>query len=330
MPRSFKISLVNGSTIQNIQSLTILNSAMISELNIAYSCKTGRCGVCKVSLLKGEVKELQAQLALTTTDRENHKILTCCCEPITDVVIDAEDLAALKGLNVKTLPSRIAKINVLSNDIIEIQLRFPPSADFKFLEGQYLDVIWNGIRRSYSIASTSLDKEVTLLIKKVELGIMSNYWFTEAKLNDLLRIEGPKGTFFLRNKENPIIMLATGTGIAPIMSILHKLDQDKNYQQLQSISLFWGNRFVDDFVWQPEFKNITVNLEKIISKPNSSWIGKSGYIQNIALEVLGDKVIESDVYACGSNEMIQSAKQNFIQAGLKEGRFYSDAFVQSY
>ena len=125
-------------------------------------------------------------------------------------------------------------------------------------------------------------------------------------------------------------MLATGTGISPIMSILHKLDQDENYQQLQSVSLFWGNRFADDFVWQPDFKNITVNLEKVISKPDSGWTGKTGYIQNIALEVLGDKVINCDVYVCGANEMIQSAKQTFMQAGLKEKQFYSDAFVQSY
>jgi CDP-4-dehydro-6-deoxyglucose reductase, E3 len=330
MPNSFEISLIGGVKIQNVQSLTILNSAMISGVNIAYSCKTGRCGICKVNLLEGEIKELQAQSALTTTDRENHKILTCCCQPITDILIDAEDLTAMKGIKIKTLPARISKIHTHSSDIIEIQLRFPSTANFKFLEGQYLDVLWSGIRRSYSIASKSLDKEVTLLVKKVEKGVMSDYWFNQAKLNDLLRIEGPKGTFFLRNTERPLIMLATGTGIAPIMSILRKLDQDENYQQLQSISIFWGNRLVDDFVWQPEFKNITVNLEKIISKTDLSWSGKTGYIQNIALETLGDKVIKSDVYACGSNEMIQSAKQCLMQSGLREGQFYSDAFVQSY
>ena len=114
------------------------------------------------------------------------------------------------------------------------------------------------------------------------------------------------------------------------MSILHKLDQDKNYQQIQSINLFWGNRFAGDFIWQPEFKNITVNLEKVVSRPDLSWTGKIGYIQNTALEMLGDEVIKSDVYACGANEMIQSAKQSFMRAGLKEKQFYSDAFVQSY
>jgi len=309
---------------------SILESALKAGFIFEYSCRNGQCGVCKTTLLSGEVKEIQPQLALTERDIVNNKILSCCCEPITDILIDAEELTALKGIETKTLPARISQINQLSNDIIEVELRFPPSAYFEFLEGQYLDVLWNGIRRSYSIASTSLDKEVTLLIKKVDQGVMSDYWFNQAQLNDLLRIEGPKGTFYLRNKERPIIMLATGTGIAPIMSILHKLDQDECYLQYPPISLFWGNRFSDDFVWHPEFKNITVNFEKVISKPDSSWTGKTGYIQNVAIEVLGDKVISSNIYACGSNEMIQSAKENFMHAGLSEKQFYSDAFVQSY
>lgn len=309
---------------------SLLENAISSGFMFEHSCRNGQCGVCKTTLLKGKVKELQPQLALTDEDVAKHKILTCCCGPISDVEIDAEDLTALKGIETKTLPTRISQINQLSNDIIEVHLRFPTSADFNFLEGQYIDVLWNGMRRSYSIASTSLDKEVTLLIKKVEQGVMSDYWFKQAKLNDLLRIEGPKGTFFLRNKERPLVMLATGSGIAPIMSILCKLDQDEIFQQPLPISLFWGNRFADDFVWQPEFKKITVNLGEVVSKPDSSWTGRTGYIQNIALEVLGDKVIDCDVYACGSNEMIKLAKAQFMHAGLSEKQFYSDAFVQSY
>jgi CDP-4-dehydro-6-deoxyglucose reductase, E3 len=313
-----------------VKNKDILNSALDAGFTFEYSCQNGQCGACKTTLLKGEVKEIKPQLALSDTDLAKHQILTCCCEPITNILIDAEELTALKSMISKILPARVSQTNQLSNDIVEVQLRFPPSTDFKFLEGQYLDVLWNGTRRSYSIASTSLDKEIILLIKKVEQGVMSDYWFNQVKLNDLLRIEGPKGTFFFRNKEMPIIMLATGTGIAPIISILHKLDQDENFHQLQSISLFWGNRLADDFIWQPEFKNITVNLEKVVSKPDPLWTGKTGHIHNIALEVFGDKVINCDVYACGANEMIQSAKHDFMQAGLIEKQFYSDAFVQSY
>ncbi len=315
-------------TAQSGQS--ILDAALQAGLVFDYSCKSGQCGVCKTTLIDGQVSELQSQLALTDEEKKNHKVLTCCCEPITDILIDAEDLTALKDIEIKTLPARISHIEALSNDIIKVQFRFPPTANFKFLEGQYLDVIWGGVRRSYSIASISDDQEITLLIKKVTQGVMSDYVFNQAKVNDLIRVEGPKGTFFLRKTNRPLVLLATGTGIAPIMSILKKLDKDEVLPQQHTIHLFWGNRYAEDFVWQPEFNNLNVIIEKVVSKPDNNWKGNVGYIQNIALKTLGSKIAGSDVYACGSNAMIQSAKQEFIKAGLPEKQFYSDAFVQSY
>ena len=111
-----------------------------------YSCKTGQCGVCKTTLLEGEVVELQQQIALTK--EQNNQILTCCCAPKTDILIDAEDLRALHGIETKTLPARISTIKKHTADIIEVTLKLPPTANFKFLEGQYLDVIQNNLRRT--------------------------------------------------------------------------------------------------------------------------------------------------------------------------------------
>lgn len=324
------INTVAGISTPSILQKSVLESALLGGFVFEYSCKNGQCGVCKTSLIEGEVIEFQTQLALTEEDRSNHKILTCCCGPITDILIDAEDLTALKDIEIKTLPARISHIEALSNDIIKVQFRFPPTANFKFLEGQYLDVIWGGVRRSYSIASISDDQEINLLIKKVAEGVMSDYVFNQAKVNDLIRVEGPKGTFFLRETSRPLVLLATGTGIAPIMSILKKIDQDGVLPQQHAIRLFWGNRYAEDFVWQPEFNNLNVIIEKVVSKPDNNWKGQIGYIQNIALRTLGAKIADSDVYACGSNAMIQTAKQEFIKVGLPEKQFYSDAFVQSY
>jgi CDP-4-dehydro-6-deoxyglucose reductase len=325
-----KIKTIKGSELSSTEEMSILDSALLRGFIFEYSCKSGQCGVCKATLIDGQVSELQPQLALTDEEKKNHKILTCCCEPITDILIDAEDLTALKSVEVKTLPARISHIKALSNDIIKVQFRFPPAANFKFIEGQYLDVIWGSVRRSYSIASMRDDQEVTLLIKKVALGVMSDYVFNHAKVNDLIRVEGPKGTFFLRNISRPLILLATGTGIAPIMSILSRLDKDEELSPQHTIHLFWGNRYVEDFVWQPEFSHIKVIIEHVVSKPDDHWQGQTGYIQKVALRVLGSKIIDSDVYACGANAMIQSAKQLFIEQGLPEKQFYSDAFVQSF
>lgn len=308
---------------------SILDSALNANLVFEYSCRSGQCGVCKTNLLEGEFTELQPQIALTEQQKNSGQILTCCCAPKTDILIDAEDLSALHGIETKTLPARINSIIKHTSEIIEVTLRLPPTATFEFLEGQYLDVLQNNIRRSYSIASTSSQKEIALLIKRFKNGKMSDYWFNHAKENDLLRIEGPKGTFFLRDDSKPLFFLATGTGIAPIMSILNSLDETPDYKQQKPITVYWGNRHPEEFVWHPDFKKINVEFIKVCSKPSQDWIGEKGYVQNIAIQKQPG-LVDCLVYACGSNEMIQSAKRLFTEAGLPKNRFYSDAFVQSF
>ena len=323
------INTLENKRFKGVDDKTILDAALQTGLVFEYSCKSGQCGVCKTTLLSGEVVEVQEQLSLTLQDKANQKILTCCCAPKTDILIDAEDLSALHGIETKTLPARINAIKRHTTEIIEVTLRLPPTANFKFLEGQYLDILWNSLRRSYSIASTANQKEVTLLIKRFENGKMSDYWFNQAKENDLLRIEGPKGTFFLRDSSMPLIFLATGTGIAPIMSILNSLEESDDFQQQQSIMIYWGNRYPEEFIWQPRFKKLDVTFVKVCSKPNPDWDGEKGYVQDVVLEKQPG-LVEFAVYACGSNAMIQSSKEQFIKSGLPENQFYSDAFVQSY
>jgi CDP-4-dehydro-6-deoxyglucose reductase len=325
----FKISTMEGKSFSSIDGETILDSALSSELVFEYSCKSGQCGTCKTTLLKGEIIEIQEQLALNKKD-DNNQFLTCCCMAASDILIDANDLSAMHGIEVKILPTRINSLELLSENIMEVKLRLPPASNFVFLEGQFIDIIGpNSIRRSYSIASISSNKETTLLIKKVKHGDFSDYWFNEAKSNDLLRIDGPKGTFFLRDKAKPLVFLATGTGIAPIISILNGLDSDSDFNQTESISLFWGNREQQDFIWKPNFNRIKVEFNLIVSREDSDWKGEVGYVQDIALRKLND-VKNVNVYACGSSEMINSARINFIAAGLNEKVFYSDAFVQSF
>ena len=324
-----KIKTKENKTFEGSVEQSILDSALKANLVFEYSCKTGQCGVCKTTLLEGDVVELQPQLALTEQQKKNNQILTCCCAPKTDILIDAEDLSALHGIETKTLPARINSIKKHTSEIIEVTLRLPPTAYFKFLEGQYLDIIQNNLRRSYSIASTASHKEITLLIKRFENGKMSDYWFNHAKENDLLRIEGPKGTFFLRKNSEPLLFLATGTGIAPIMSILNSLDDSQNFQQECPITVYWGSRYPEEFVWQPDFKKINVEFIKVCSKPTQDWIGETGYVQNIAIQKQPG-LADCAVYACGSNTMIQAAKKLFTEAGLPENQFYSDAFVQSF
>ena len=327
--KQFQISTIEGKSFSSIDGETILDSALSSELVFEYSCKSGQCGTCKTTLLEGEVIEIQDQLALNKED-DNNQFLTCCCAAASDIVIDATDLNAMHGIEVKILPTRISTLELISENIMQVKLRLPPSSNFVFLEGQFIDIIGpNSIRRSYSIASISSNKEIILLIKRVKNGEFSNYWFNEAKSNNLLRIEGPKGTFYLRDRAKPLVFLATGTGIAPIISILDGLESDPDFNQTEDISLFWGNRVQQDFVWKPNFKKINVDFFPIISRKDDDWKGETGYVQDVALRIY-DSAQKINVYACGANEMINAAKVSFVRAGLSEKDFYSDAFVQSY
>lgn len=326
---TFQIATVEGKEFVSLNGHSVLDSALNSGLAFEYSCKNGQCGVCKTTLLTGQVKALQPQVSLTEQDIAENKILTCCCSALSDLLIDSEDLSALHGIKTKTFPARINGIKFLSNQIVEVKLRLPPTAQFKFLEGQYIDVIHSAVTRSYSIASTSEEPELSLLIKKVEQGVLSRYWFEEAAFNDLLRIEGPKGTFFLRDKNKPLVFLATGTGIAPVLAILNQLEQDDTFHQLNSIQLFWGNRRSEDFVWISNFKKIQVDVFFVHSRPPENWEGERGYVQDVALKKIVN-IKEAHVYACGSNNMIYSAKKAFTEKGLVVKNFYSDAFVQSY
>jgi CDP-4-dehydro-6-deoxyglucose reductase len=325
----FKIKTEENKEFISVEGSTILESALSAGFVFDYSCKNGQCGTCKTTLLKGEIIEIQEQLALNKEDA-NNQFLTCCCVAASDILIDAIDLSAMHGIEVKILPTRINSLDLLSEDIMQVKLRLPPASNFEFLEGQFIDIIGpNSIRRSYSIASISSNNKITLLIKKVKDGKLSHYWFNKAKLNDLLRIEGPKGTFFLRDRAKPLVFLATGTGIAPIISILDGLDSDPDFNQIENISLFWGNRVQQDFIWSPNFKKINVDFYPIVSKDDDDWNGEIGHVQDVALRVLNN-IKKVNVYACGASVMIDCAKSNFIKSGLNEKDFYSDKFVQSY
>lgn len=323
------IRTISGLEFEGSHKTSILDVAQGNGFHFESSCRKGQCGVCKTSLLQGRVVELQSQIALTDEDIKTGKVLTCCCSPASDILIDAEDLSALKNIEVKNFPARISNIVRHSEDIIEINLRLPPTAELRFLEGQYIEVTGpNGVKRSYSIANGSDERIIQLFIKKQEGGVLSQYWFHDAKVNDLLRIEGPKGSFFFRELRGDVVFLATGTGIAPVKSILDGLSKRTDLRPDLNIILYWGNRHPEDFFWKPEYETLKLNYIPVLSKKNLQWSGRHGYIQDVILED-GCAVKDSQFYACGSLQMIESAHNIFINNGMDEKYFHSDAFVSS-
>ncbi len=324
------ITLKNNKTFNCSKDDTLIEGARKEGVTLEHSCLSGRCSSCKVKVDYGLSESTSAEISLNEKEKEAGYILSCIRTPKSDMSIQAEDLSEY-GMSVPiTLPAKINKIVKLTEDVIKVELRLPSSQKINFIPGQYINILKGNIKRSYSVGSSSNEKNrIELFIKKYPGGVLSNYWFNEAKINDLLRIEGPRGTFFLRKNSGckNIIFLATGTGIAPVKSILESLSVSKEDFGYKNIYLFWGVRNFIDLFWSPESSGLNINYFPVLSREVVSK-AHEGHVQNVLLSK-NFELQNSVVYACGSNEMILEAKIKLIEKGLPVNNFYSDAFVTS-
>jgi CDP-4-dehydro-6-deoxyglucose reductase, E3 len=326
----FLIKLKNNKTFTCDKDSTIFEAAKKSNIVLEHSCLSSRCRSCVVKVLSGKTINKEEELVLTEEDKNENFILSCNAKPLSDIELDIEDLGEIKFFEKKIIPSKISVIEKLTDDIIKVILRLPPNSNFNFNSGQYLNIIKGNLTRSYSIANSSDHKnQLEFFIKKYTNGLMSEYFFKEAKINDLLRLEGPLGTFFLRDSTfKNIIFLATGTGIAPIKSILEGLEKSHEQYQNKNLWVFVGARYKEDLFWKPNLDKLNINYIPVLSRQDNDWNGAEGYVQDIVLNQQID-IENSQVYACGSNAMINSAKELFFKNNLNKNSFFSDAFVQT-
>jgi len=328
----FEITLKNNKIFFCDSKTTIFNAAQKAGIILEHSCLNARCSSCIVKVISGETKNKEEELVLTEEEKKQKFVLSCNAKPLSNLKLDIEDLGDLKIFDKKIVPAKISSIEKINKDIIKVVFRLPPTSNFQFNAGQYVNIIKGLTIRSYSIANTpDVKNQLEFLIKEYENGLMSKYWFEEAKINDLLRIEGPLGSFFLRESQcENIVFLATGTGVAPIKSILESISEDPSNFIKKKFWVFVGARYEDDLLWQPDVNNgkVKINYIPVLSRQLDDWNGEKGYIQEAVLKQNID-LINTQVYACGSNEMIQSAKKLFFKNSLKENNFFSDAFVQT-
>jgi CDP-4-dehydro-6-deoxyglucose reductase len=325
-----EVTLRNGRTFSADEHVSILDAARGHDVVLEYSCRTGRCGVCKAAVLAGETVRLREEESLSEAERDAGLILTCCRAAMSSLSLDIEDLGRLKGYMARTLPCRITAIERLAPDVVGVSLRLPPASPLRFLPGQYVDIITKGVRRSYSLAnSPRADNLLELHIRELPGGMLSAFWFGEAKEGDLLRMEAPLGTFFLREGgSGPLIFLATGTGIAPVKAILEELAAEPGLAEGRPVHVYWGNRHRRDFYWQPTSGMPGVSFVPVLSGPDQDWSGRRGYVQSALLDDIAD-LSQAQVYACGSQIMIKDAEALLVQRGLPRKSFFSDAFVSS-
>ena len=325
------VTLSSGKSFQANDASSILDAASQSNISLPYSCNTGRCGTCKCKVTSGETRSLHPEIGLTEKEKTEGWILSCVRAVKTDLQIEVADLGSIELPAPKIFPCRIITISPLAADVVRVLLRLPSDTNFSFIPGQHIEVIGpNGVRRSYSLANTNFsDQSLELHIRAVDGGAMSDYWFRHAKPNDILRLNGPLGTFFLRETARlDLIFLATGTGIAPVKAMLESMANIQADQKPNSVTVLWGGRKTQDLYFDVTQIPVTHTYIPVLSRPLDNWIGDKGYIQDVLLSKKPN-LTKAAVYACGSNAMIQSAMIRLVEAGLPAKCFYSDAFVSS-
>lgn len=324
------VTLSSGRSFEAADGQLLLDAAEAAGIVLPHSCRTGRCGACKCKAV-GQTEAILAETSLSEDEQAEGSILTCTRTAIQDTTLYVSDLTGLNLPKVQTLPAKISKLEQLSDDVLRVRLRFPPGREIAFLSGQYADVIGpGGLRRSYSFATAPGESEVEFHIRYVPEGKMSALWFKTARPGDLLRIQAPKGTFVLRaNPETDLVLLATGTGIAPVKAMLEEIAARPSGDRPRSVRLYWGGRVEADLYWKPGDLFDWLDYVPVLSRFDSGWVGRRGYIQNALLEDMQD-FSSAQVYACGSENMIHAARKIILEnTSLAPSDFYSDAFVAS-
>lgn len=321
----FKIDIQPaGIVYQSPSDKTLLESAIANNLFLQHSCKTGLCGACSADVLSGLVKNEQGELI------SSGSVLACSSYAQSDLSLRINYFPELEQIACVTLPCKVAGCRLVTDDIVILSLRFPPTATLHYLPGQYIDLIYNGLRRSYSIANAKpTPNGIELHIRIIPDGAFSQLLTHQIALNQLMRIEGPQGTFFVREAANPLIFLAGGTGFAPIKAMIEQLLLSNDQRM---IYIYWGMPKSKDFYtdiansWARDFNQI--RYVPVVSAENDGWEGRIGYVHHAVIEDFPD-LKDYHVYACGSLPMINAAKDAFVAQGLSNMNFYADAFIQS-
>jgi CDP-4-dehydro-6-deoxyglucose reductase len=316
---------------------TILEAALRQGLTLPYGCRDGACGACRGKVLSGEVDHGKAQPhALSEADKAAGITLFCCAKPKGDLTIECKQLSSDRDIPVKTLPARVEKLEKLAPDVIEMHLRLPASERLQFLAGQYIDILLkDGRRRSFSLANAPHDDSfLQLHIRHVPGGVFTEQVFSTMKARDILRFNGPHGSFYLReDSKKPMVFLAGGTGFAPIKSLVeHALHEGSE----RPIHLYWGARtkadlYQNDLPEQWTAKHPHIRYIPVLSDPapGDGWQGRTGFVHRAVMADLPD-LSGFQVYACGSPAMVDAARRDFTSdCRLPEEEFFADSFTFS-
>jgi CDP-4-dehydro-6-deoxyglucose reductase, E3 len=309
---------------------SVLTAALRQHLVLPYGCRNGACGSCKGRIVEGRVDYgVYQRKALTEEEKAQGKALFCQARPLTELVIEARTIGAARDIPIRTLPCRVQKLERLADDVMVLYLRLPANERLQFLAGQYIEfLLKDGSRRSFSMGNAPHDDElIQLHVRHVAGGQFTDHVFGKMKERDILRLEGPLGTFFLReDSAKPIVFVASGTGFAPIKSIIqHALHKGVT----RPMVLYWGGRRPKDLYMDALARQWPIEYIPVVSDalPEDNWSGRVGFVHRAVMQDFPD-LSAHQVYACGVPVMVDAAKRDFTQqCKLPEEEFFADSFT---
>lgn len=316
---------------------TLLDAALRQGLTLPHGCKNGGCGTCKGKVLSGSYHQDSKATALNQEEKDTGLVLYCCTQPESVMEIECRQITRQDEIPARIFPARIEQMTRRSSDVLEILLRLPAKEIFRFRPGQFIDVLLkDGQRRSYSVANAPReDGMIELHIRHVPDGLFTTPLFTTMKEKDVLRFSGPHGGFFLRQgKDCPIILLASGTGFAPIKAIVE--DTLSKGIVNRPMYLYWGGRKAEDLYlhelprhWAATHAHIRYIPVLSDATPADAWSGCTGLVHEAVMAHHPD-LSGFEVYACGLPEMVEAARRDFTtRCALLADAFYADAFTSS-
>jgi CDP-4-dehydro-6-deoxyglucose reductase, E3 len=332
---TFEVQLSpSGKTFLVEEGLSILNAGLAAGIKMPYGCRIGTCRSCRGKVVDGKVDFGAAHPAyLPQHQRDEGYALLCQASACSNLRIELEELPQLSPPQIA--PAYVKKVEFLSDDVAAVMLRLPLHLNLQFESGQYVDFIFpDGLRRSYSIANPSAAAgtiDLEFHIRHLPGGLFTDKLFQGLKPREKLQFEGPLGSFFLRESPKPALFLASGTGYAPIRSILLKHLAMNRKRQL---TLYWGGRSRKDLYMLEEARDLAAQYSNfhfvpVLSEPRAAdeWTGATGFVHMAVMRDLSD-LSGWQVYACGTPLMVEAATRDFTaKCGLPEAEFFSDSFV---
>ena len=310
----------------------ILDAALRQGVALPYGCRDGACGVCRGKIVSGRIERGDERAAvLSPAERDDGYALLCCATARSDVVVESRS-AAEPGIPARTLPARIEKLERLAADVMLIELRLPGSERLRFLAGQYIEILLkDGRRRAFSLANAPHDDaRLQLHVRHMPGGLFTEQVFGTMKERDMLRFNGPHGSFFVReDSPRPLVLVAGGTGLAPVKSIVEHLIHQRSPRPL---AVYWGGRTRADLYLPAlgeRWAQAGVRFVPVLSDalPGDRWTGRGGLVHEAVMQDFAD-LSGHQVYVCGSPAMVAAARRDFVgQCGLPGDEFFADAFA---